>query len=95
MSPNNRHCTRHALVRMQQRALPPLAIELLDRHGRIEFDGHNAEVIYFDKRAWKRVEKELGYPAARLLVHYRSAYYVQSNGKMVTAGYRDTHLSRR
>ena len=41
--------TKHAKVRMQQRAIPPLVEQLLDEYGEQQFDGHGGVICYFSK----------------------------------------------
>lgn len=47
--------TRHAEVRVRQRAIPPLAIELLVRFGSVERAPGGAAKVFFDKPARKRL----------------------------------------
>ncbi len=51
--------TRHAEVRMQQRGIPPLVVDLLLRFGRTEHRG-GAEIRFFDKKGRKQVESYTG-----------------------------------
>ena len=60
--------TRHAELRAQQRGIPPLVDELLDRYGTEQHDGHGAVVLYFDRTSIRTMERELGHrPVASLL----------------------------
>lgn len=81
--------SHHAATRMQQRAIPPFMIELLERFGTEERCG-GADRIFFDKAARKRLERHLG--GRRSIRHvepWLDVYLVVGdNGKLVTVGHR-------
>ena len=52
----------HALTRMQQRGIREDAVDLLFRYGREEHDHRGRTIIYFDKKARRRMEREMGCP---------------------------------
>ena len=59
--------THHAQARAQQRGIPPLVDELLERYGHEQHDGHGAVVLYLDKRSIRAMQRDLGArPVARL-----------------------------
>ena len=77
----------HAEKRMQQRAIPELAIELLQIYGCIEHS-QGASIRYFDKRARQQVNRALKALVSDL-DRLADLYIVESNqGVVVTAGHR-------
>ena len=80
--------TQHAAKRMQQRHLPPLIIDLLQRYGQIRNQA-GATVFFFDEKGCKHAEIELRATLARL-DKLRDAYLVEANDskQVVTLGYR-------
>jgi hypothetical protein len=87
--------SRHAEARLQQRGIPPFVIELLERCGSTTRCG-GADLLYFDKQARKRLERELGGARSlRLLEPWLSVYAViNDNGGVVTAGHRSKRINR-
>jgi hypothetical protein len=51
--------TRHAKIRAQQRCIPPLINDLLDRYGQEEYDGHGGITVYLNKASIKNMERDL------------------------------------
>lgn len=84
----------HASKRGRQRAIPPLVLELLVDLGDREHDHRGAEICYFGKRALRRVEKRVGKQIVDRLGHYRAAYAVVADGRVVTVGYREKRILR-
>ena len=87
--------TRHARTRLQQRAIPPFVIELLDRFGNsARSDG--AETMYFDRAARKELRRFLGGDRGlRLIEEWLNAYIVVADGgPVVTAGHRHRRIQR-
>lgn len=88
--------TKHAAVRAQQRAIPPLVDRLLDEFGDEEHDGRGAIRIYFSHASRRRMERALGRHAAGLFDRYLQAYKVESiDGQVITRGWRNGRLTRR
>jgi hypothetical protein len=86
------HLTYHARVRMRQRAIPPLAVEALLAFGRGEHDHRGGTIVYFDKAARRRLERER---LDRALEHRLDAYaVVASTGEIITVGHRDRRIRR-
>jgi hypothetical protein len=81
--------SRHAAIRIQQRAIPPYVVELLERFGAESRCG-GADRLYFDKVGRKRLERHLGgHRALRHIEHWLNVYaVVGDNGSVVTVGYR-------
>lgn len=80
--------TRHAQVRMQQRSIPQIIIDLLVDFGDRHAAGSGAESCFFSKRSWRRVIRHAG-SAARHLERWRNVYIILSeDGAVVTAAWR-------
>ncbi len=87
--------THHAAERLQQRAIPPFMVELLERFGTARRCG-KAEKLFFDKAARKRLERHLGGPRSlRHVERWLNLYLViGDNGSLVTVAYRSQRLNR-
>lgn len=86
--------TRHATTRMQQRAIPPHAIDLL-----LEFGSsarcRGAESFYFDHAARRRATASLDRTALRRSERYQNTYaIVGDDGAVITAAWRIGRLRR-
>ena len=80
--------SRHARVRAQQRAIPPLLLDLLLRFGRSERSGDGTQRYFFDKRARRSVQSYAGC-LGQLLDEHLDVYAVVGEGdKIVTVGHR-------
>lgn len=85
--------TQHAKVRAQQRGVPPLMDELLDRYGNEQHDHHGAIVVFFDKDSRRLMERELGKQAVACFSRWMNAYKVRStDGRTVTVGFRTRRI---
>jgi hypothetical protein len=84
--------TRHAEVHLQQRAIPPFVVDLLEHCGSTMRCG-GADRLFFDKAAKKRLERHLGGARSlRVVEKWLGVYAVFSDdGGVVTVG----HLSKR
>jgi len=86
--------TRHASVRMQQRAIPPEALELLLDFGSSARCGR-AERFFFDRAARRRANKSLGPQAlCRAERHLNTYAVVGDDGAVITAAWRRHRLHR-
>ena len=81
--------THHARARLQQRAIPPLVIGLLEQFGSVARCG-GAERLTFDKAARRRLARELGGSRSMQIVERWLSVYavVGDNGHLVTASHR-------
>lgn len=88
--------TEHAQARLQQRGVPPVMLELLDRFGSSMRCG-GAERLFFDKAAIKRLRKYLGGERGLKAVERWLGVYavVGDNGRLVTVGHQTARFSRR
>lgn len=88
--------TRHADIRAQQRGIPPMVDELLDRYGHEEHDGHGAVLLYMNKDSIRRMERDLGRRPVSRLSEWFDAYKVKgSDGRTITVGHRTRRLWRK
>jgi hypothetical protein len=87
--------TRHAEVRLQQRAIPPFVVDLLESCGSTVRCG-GADRLFFDKAAKKRLERHLGGARSlRVVEKYLNVYAVFSDGgSVVTVGHRSKRVNR-
>lgn len=89
--------TRHAQIRAQQRGIPPLIEDLLDRYGTERYDGCGAVTEFFDKSSLRNMEREMGREPVRCLAAWHSAYKVLSirDGVTITIGRRTKRIWRK
>jgi len=88
--------TDHARARMRQRGIDAEALERLLEFGREAFDhrGH-ATIVYFDKAARRRLERQADSADRKQVQRISRMYAVLSNnGKVVTVGHRDRRIAR-
>ena len=91
-----RGVTIHARARMQQRGLPPMIRGWLEDYGSERYDGRGARVLYFDKAARRRIERDLGREPVRRMEDWLDAYLVVDDyGIVITVGRRYARLWRR
>ena len=88
--------TRHAASRAQQRGIPPLVGELLDRYGDEEHSTGGAVVLYLSKASIRNMERDLGRRPVACLSQWLDAYKVMgSDGQTITVGHRTRGLWRK
>lgn len=86
--------TKHAHIRSQQRAIPPLMIDLLLQLGATEKAVGGVCKIFFDKASRRRVQAYAG-PLASLLEQHLDIYaVVGNNSEVITVGYRSERIRR-
>jgi len=84
--------SRHAKQRSQQRAIPPMLIDLLIQFGASERAGTGVSKVYFDKASRRRVKAYAG-PLARLLDEHLDIYAVVTDDMtVITTGHRTTKI---
>lgn len=87
--------TRHATIRAQQRALPPLIVGWLDTYGARTRDECGAEILYFDKVSRRNLEREVGSLVVDRLRPLLDAYLVMADdGTVITLGWRFKRVPR-
>jgi hypothetical protein len=87
----------HSEKRAQQRCIPPLITDLLDRFGEAQYDGHGGLIRFFDHKSVRKMEKAMGRQPVRCLSHWFDAYKVVSieDGETITIGHRYQRIFRR
>ena len=81
--------TTHARVRMQQRGIPPAALEVLLDYGREAHDHRGCRIVRFDKRSRRRAARALGESLFRRVERFLDAYAVVGpDDAVVTVGHR-------
>lgn len=88
--------TKHAAIRAQQRAIPPLVNRWLDEFGEEEHDGHGYIRLYFSHRSVREMERSLGRRPVAIFKRYLRAYKVEScaDGTTITTGWHTHHIRR-
>jgi hypothetical protein len=87
--------TSHALKRQQQRGVPNLVLEWLERFGREQHDHHGAVIYYFDKQARRQLERYFGRTAVRRMHEFLNCYAIIDNsGSVLTVGHRYDRVRR-
>ena len=85
----------HARVRMQQRGVNPVLLELLDAYGATQYDHHGAAVRYFNKAARRKMRHSEGADVYRAVEAKLNVYAVVArDGRLVTVGRRDHRINR-
>jgi hypothetical protein len=87
----------HAMVRAQQRGIPPLILEWLDEFGEELYDGHGGVRRFFTKRSVRALERAFGREPVRRLSNYFDIYKVDSShdGSLITTGHLRKRINRR
>lgn len=86
--------THHANTRSQQRAIPPMMIDLLLQFGKRESAGSGVAKLFFDKPARRRVAAYAG-PLASLLDEHLDLYAVVGQDmQVITVGNRFERIRR-
>lgn len=84
--------SKHAQTRSQQRAIPPLLIDLLLQFGSSKRAGCGVSKMFFDKVSRRRVMAYAG-PLASILNDHLDVYAVVSDDlKVITAGHRTSRF---
>ena len=92
---NGSQYTAHARVRMQQRGIPPGAVEDLLDFGRTAHDHHGGEIVFFDKTARRRLAREHGGHLDERSAKFTRAYAVlAADGAVRTIGWRYKRIHR-
>jgi len=85
--------TKHARIRMQQRAITRSILDLLDAYGRYIERGKAGAIVYFDKRARELIKKNIPQKEFVRIEPKLSAYFVEADdGSIITVGYRYKHI---
>ena len=84
--------TRHALVRQQQRGIPPLIVDWLLKYGDEKHNHRGAVIRYFSKKSKRRLRKDIGKLAFRRFEDWLRSYLVEAEGRVITVGHRTKNL---
>jgi len=89
------HCTAHARARMKQRGIDDAALAALLAYGRAEHQPGGSSIVFLDKRARRRLERELDDESLKALGKRLGAYAVLArDGAVVTVGHRYRRIRR-
>ncbi len=80
--------THHANTRSQQRAIPPMLVDLLLQFGKTESAGNGAEKLFFDKQSRRRIAAYAGSLATLLNEHLDVFAVVSDDMQVITVGHR-------
>jgi hypothetical protein len=86
--------SKHALVRGQQRAIPPLICEWLCEFGTEAPGAGGAVIRFFDKRARRRLSKVMGREPVLRMKDKLSCYLVEVDGTVITVGHRTRRIRK-
>ena len=87
--------TEHAATRVRQRGVDPVVLDCLLSYGSSVHDHHGGEIVVFDKRAFRRLERAVDAALLRRVADHRSLYAVRStDGALVTVGHRFRRVRR-
>jgi hypothetical protein len=87
--------TRHAQERLQQRAIPELAVEMFERFGS-SMRHQGADILFFDKPARKRLARAFGgQRASRVLEPWLNSFVCLEDGRVITVARRTKRLKRK
>lgn len=86
--------TKHANVRSQQRAIPPMLIDLLLQFGSREKAGSGVLKVFFDKVDRRRVKAYAGQFSRMLDDHLDLYAVVGEDDHVITVGHRLQRINR-
>ncbi len=80
--------TQHALLRSQQRCIPPLIIHWLCQYGSRKRNNNGTIVCYFDRKSLRLISSDVGHVVIRRLSGLLNAYLIITGDKILTVGHR-------
>lgn len=86
--------TTHARVRMQQRGIPPAALDVLLEYGREAHDHRGCRIVLFDKRSRIRAARALGDAYRCVERHLDANAVLAADDAVVTVGHRCARMLR-
>lgn len=86
--------TTHAQVRMQQRGISTVALEMLLDFGRVVHLDRGKDIVYFDKKARARLAKANAKVAREATRLCRTYAILGRDGWVVTVGHRYRRIQR-
>jgi hypothetical protein len=85
----------HAAVRVRQRGIDQTVLDCLLDFGTAIHDHRGAEILIFDKRAQRRLQRAVDKRLYKRVQENTSLYAVRSvNGDLITVGYRFRRVLR-
>ena len=86
--------TRHARTRMQQRGIPAATLDVLLDFGSAKPAGGGRDIVFFDKKARRRLARANELAAAEAERVFKSYAIVESDGTVITVGHRTRRIPR-
>ena len=86
--------SRHARTRMQQRGISAATVDALLSFGRTAHAGGGRDIVFFDKRARKRLACAGVIPSSEAERICKSYAIVESDGAVITGGHRYRRIPR-
>jgi hypothetical protein len=87
--------TEHAAVRARQRGVDPVVLDCLLAYGTAVHDHQGGEIVVFDRKAFRRLERSVDVTLVRRVADRRTLYAVRGmDGALVTVGYRYRRIRR-
>lgn len=86
--------THHAQLRAQQRAIPPMLVDLLLQFGHREKSGDGTAKVFFDKDARRKLRAYAGALASSIEQHLDVYVVVSSAQVVITVAHRDDRIRR-
>lgn len=86
--------THHAKVRMQQRAIPLMLVDLLRDFGVRQSGGGGSSIVFFDKKARRQLRSYAGSMYEALNDNLDVYAVLGGDGQVITTGYRTQRIER-
>jgi hypothetical protein len=87
--------TEHAAVRARQRGVDPIVLDCLLAYGTAVHDHQGGEIVVFDRKAFRRLERAVDATLVRRVADQRTLYAVRGmDGALVTVGHRYRRVRR-
>lgn len=86
--------TYHAQLRAQQRAIPPILVDLLLQFGHREKSGDGTSKVFFDKVARRKLRTYAGAMANSIEQHLNVYVVVGPAQEVITVAHRDERIRR-
>lgn len=86
--------THHAQLRAQQRAIPPMLVDLLLQFGHREKSGDGTAKVFFDKDSRRKLRTYAGALASSIEQHLDVYVVVSSAQVVITVAHRDDRIHR-
>jgi len=82
--------SQHSISRAHQRSIPTLIIDLLIKHGAIEYDHRGVALYFFDKKAWKAIGYDAGHHVTSFMrkLYNDTCAIISNDGTIITVEHR-------